>query len=132
MNGIQAWVALPEDQEEREPGFWHQGEGELPVIEEDGLWARLIAGSAFGLSAKVKTHSPMFYLHCEMAPGARHGLVDNSPARAAYVAARALEAEGQRSSDGPMQGFAPGQPADSRADGPATIKSGRAPWKGRG
>jgi redox-sensitive bicupin YhaK (pirin superfamily) len=121
MHGIQAWVALPEEEEEREPGFWHHGEHDLPVIEEDGLWARLIAGSAFGLSANVKTHSPMFYLHCEMAPGARIAMVDNYPERAAYVAAGSIEAEGQRFTEGQMLVFAPGHPAEIRADGHAKV-----------
>ena len=37
----------------------------------DGLWARLIAGKAFGAEAKVKTHSPMFYVHWRLGAGAR-------------------------------------------------------------
>src|SRR5580700_4875128 len=64
MNGIQAWVALPRDHEETDPAFFHHGIADLPSFEENGVWTRLIAGAAFGLEAKVKTLSPLFYVHC--------------------------------------------------------------------
>ena len=32
---------------------------------------RLIAGSAFGVTSGVRTHSPLFYAHLELAAGAR-------------------------------------------------------------
>ena len=35
------------------------------------MWARLIAGEAFGAKAKVKTHSPIFYVHWALQAGAR-------------------------------------------------------------
>ena len=63
MHGIQAWVALPAEQEETEPAFAHHGPKDLPTYEGGGLWARLVAGEAFGAKAQVKTHSPMFYVH---------------------------------------------------------------------
>ena len=37
MHGIQAWVALPRENEEDPPSFFHHGELELPVIEEAGV-----------------------------------------------------------------------------------------------
>src|SRR5687767_3383311 len=60
MHGIQAWVALPKEDEETDPAFAHHGMEDLPSYEADGLWARLIAGEAFGAKAQVKTFSPMF------------------------------------------------------------------------
>jgi redox-sensitive bicupin YhaK (pirin superfamily) len=50
VHGIQAWVALPEADEETAPGFAHHTPEELPTFGEAGLQARLIAGRAFGLS----------------------------------------------------------------------------------
>src|SRR5215203_6756246 len=63
MHGIQAWVALPERDEESEPAFFHHGAGDLPAFGESGAAARLIAGEAYGLKAKVETLSPLFYVH---------------------------------------------------------------------
>src|ERR1700754_2042219 len=51
MHGMQAWVALPVEDEETDPAFFHHGREDLPTYEYGGLWARLIAGSAFGASA---------------------------------------------------------------------------------
>src|SRR5688572_31270325 len=62
MNGIQAWVALPEADEESDPAFAHHAAADLPIFEEDGVWGRLIAGEALGLRADVTTHSPLFYM----------------------------------------------------------------------
>ena len=44
MHGIQAWVALPREDEETRPSFAHHGAADLPTYESEGLWARLIAG----------------------------------------------------------------------------------------
>ena len=48
MHGIQAWVALPVEHEEVEPSFAHYGADLLPTYESGGLWARLVAGEAWG------------------------------------------------------------------------------------
>src|SRR5262245_31368598 len=70
VHGIQAWVALPADDEERPPDFAHHGLAELPKIEGDGLQGRLIAGDAYDRSSPVKTLSPLFYAHLELGRGA--------------------------------------------------------------
>ena len=49
--GIQTWMALPERAEESDPAFVHHGSDELPIIDADGIRARLIAGDAFGTFA---------------------------------------------------------------------------------
>src|SRR5262244_2147541 len=48
MHGIQAWVALPERDEETDPSFTHYAAPALPRQEAKGLRGRLIAGDAFG------------------------------------------------------------------------------------
>ncbi|WP_434623107.1 pirin family protein [Azospirillum sp. B2RO_4] len=111
MHGIQAWVALPEADEETDPAFTHYGTGDLPVFEEGGVRGRLVAGDAFGAKAGVKTHSPLFYIHWDLAPGVRVSLPEDEWERAAYVVAGSVEAEGQRVEAGRMIVFAPGQPA---------------------
>ncbi len=55
--GIQTWVALPEAQEESDPGFAHHGADDLPLIEDGGLRARLIAGAGFGARSPLATAS---------------------------------------------------------------------------
>lgn len=121
MHGIQAWVALPEADEEADPAFSHYGTGELPTFEEGGVNGRLVAGEAFGRRAGVKTHSPMFYLHWELAPGASTALPDDHTDRAAYVVSGTVTANGMDFEAGRMLVFAPGQPAvlTAHPDSPA-------------
>jgi redox-sensitive bicupin YhaK (pirin superfamily) len=95
MHGIQAWVALPEHAEETEPTFAHHGPDDLPTYEAHGLWTRLLAGEAFGAKAKVKTSSPLFYVHWSLEAGAKAQLPAEYPERAAYIAAGSVEVEGQ-------------------------------------
>ncbi|MGD9945720.1 MAG: pirin family protein, partial [Burkholderiaceae bacterium] len=64
---LQSWVALPHDAEEADPAFDHHPVRTLPEAGEGGLWLRVIAGSSFGLSSPVKTFSPMFYVHLQLA-----------------------------------------------------------------
>ena len=62
---------MPKEQEETGPAFHHHAAAELPTYEGGGLWARLIAGEAFGTKAPVKTFSPLFYVHWRLDAGAK-------------------------------------------------------------
>jgi redox-sensitive bicupin YhaK (pirin superfamily) len=108
MHGIQAWVALPKEEEETDPAFFHHGAADLPTYENGGLWARLVAGKAFGAEAKVKTHSPMFYVHWNLKAGAKAGLQPEYTERAAYIATGSVEVEGRTYEAGHMLVFARG------------------------
>jgi redox-sensitive bicupin YhaK (pirin superfamily) len=110
LHGIQAWVALPDGLEEIEPAFAHHGPEDLPTYETGGLWARLIAGAEFGAEAAVKTHSPMFYVHWELKPGAQAQLPATYPERAAYVARGRVQVGDRNYGAGQMLVFSPGQP----------------------
>src|SRR5581483_5861374 len=120
MNGIQAWVALPTEHEETDPSFAHHAAAELPMFKQRGARARLIAGEAMGARSPVHTHSPLFYIHCELADGARVELPANYPERAAYVAAGAVEVNGERFTEGRMLVFQ-GRPVLFPAAGPAVL-----------
>jgi redox-sensitive bicupin YhaK (pirin superfamily) len=93
----------------------------LPYHEEGGLKARLIAGEAFGAKAKVKTHSPMFYVHWQLAIGTQAQLPAEYSERAAYIVAGAVEVEGRTHEQGHMLVFAPGNPVLFTAISNATI-----------
>ena len=121
MHGIQAWVALPREDEEIDPAFAHHPSGDLPSYEEKGLWARLVAGEAFGAHAAVKTLSPMFYVHWQLAAGARAQLPAEYSERAAYIVAGTVEVEGRTFSAGQMLVFSPGQPVLFTAPRAATV-----------
>jgi redox-sensitive bicupin YhaK (pirin superfamily) len=94
MHAIQSWVALPDGEEETAPAFAHHEGDDLPVHSDEGAWVRLLAGEAFGLRSAVKTHSPLFYAHVLMRPGARIALPREYAERAAYLVSGAAEADG--------------------------------------
>jgi len=106
---IQTWVALPEKDEEAAPAFTNYQPHELPIFTDSGVWMRLIAGDAFGLKNEVKTHSPLFYLHVVLQPGARFGLPRGYPERGAYVAKGSVEVAGRRYGAGQLLVFTSGQ-----------------------
>ena len=96
MHGMQAWIALPDEAEETDPAFFHHGEPDLPAYENGGLFARLVAGEAYGAAASVKTSSPLFYVHWEMEPGVRSAPPPGKGAggmseRAVFVARGSIE-----------------------------------------
>jgi len=121
MHGIQAWVALPEDSEEVEPSFTHHGLDDLPLIQLKGLKVRVLAGSAFGATARVKTHSPMFYAHLDLAEDASVPLPDEAEERAAFIVSGSVDVGGTTYHEGQMLIFARGVAAAITAASPATI-----------
>jgi len=122
MHGIQAWVALPQADEETPPAFaHHSGDADLPYYEGSGLKARLIAGEAFGAKAEVKTHSPMFYVHWALDAGATAALPAEYPERAAFVATGAVEVDGTRYDAGRMLVFSAGQTVPITALEPSIV-----------
>jgi redox-sensitive bicupin YhaK (pirin superfamily) len=111
VHGIQAWVALPKEDEETDPAFANHGPEDLPTLEEGKLWARLIAGEAFHAKARVKTHSPMFYVHWRLKSGGRAQLNPEYPERAAFIAAGEVELDGRTFREGQMLILEAGKPA---------------------
>ncbi len=89
LYGVQTWVALPQADEETAPDFTHVPRGDLPELNAEGKRVRMIAGSLWGLTAPVRTFSPMFYADVALAPGAV------LPVDAAYIERAAYVLEGQ-------------------------------------
>ena len=118
---LQAWVALPKEDEESDPSFAHHPTSALPTFEEAGSFSRLIAGSAFGVTAPVRTHSPLFYLHVELQAGARTPLPTGYPERAAYVVHGQVEVAGQTYKRGQLLVFAPDAAPVLTALEPSTV-----------
>ena len=93
--GIQSWVALPETHEEISPSFQHFDSATLPFVEDNGVKARIIAGSMFGKTSPVNTISPWLYAEWQMAPGANAPLDPDQDERAIYVAQGEVEIAGE-------------------------------------
>lgn len=102
LHGIQAWVALPTADEENAPSFSHHAGADLPHWQADGVEGHLIAGSAYGLTAAARTHSPLFYAHLDMAAGTVAEVPGGFSERALYIATGAVEVDGARFEAGRM------------------------------
>ena len=94
--GIQSWVALPQAREEIDPAFEHVPASDLPLIEGDGVVARLIAGALFGKTSPVATQSPMFYADVTLRAGATVTMSADYAQRAAYLLEGAVDCAGAR------------------------------------
>ena len=121
LHGIQSWVALPEGQEEVAPAFAHFGMDATPIFEERGVVGRLVIGDAFGARAPAPTHSPMFYIHWSLQPGAVAELPREMSERAAYVAEGEVEIDGAVYGAGAMIIFKPHESARVKAVRPSTV-----------
>ena len=94
--GIQTWVALPKAQEEIDGAFAHHGHEDLPVIEGEGVWTKVVLGQIFGSRSPVVTFGDPVYLDFRLQPNARVVLPMEIEERAVSVASGGLEIDGQR------------------------------------
>ncbi len=62
VEGLQVWVALPQDKAETEPEFFHVKKESLPHIQFEKIMTRLLVGEAYGEKSPVKTYSRLCYL----------------------------------------------------------------------
>lgn len=121
MHAIQSWVALPDAEEETAPHFAHHAASDLPLHEERGVWLRLLAGECFGVRSKVKTHSPLFYVHVALEAGSSIALPREYAERAAYLVSGAASADGQPVVAGQMIVFEQQAPAVVQASAPSVL-----------
>ncbi|MGE3144426.1 MAG: pirin family protein [Pseudorhodoplanes sp.] len=106
--GIQSWIALPAAKEEIAPSFQHYGTDVLPLVKENGLTARVIAGKAFGQTSPVETVSDWFYVEVLLDAGMSAPLDPDYEERAIYVAEGEVEIAGDRFAAPAMLIFRPG------------------------
>ncbi|MBY6161199.1 pirin family protein [Mameliella alba] len=113
--GIQTWVALPKDQEDKPAEFIHAGKDALPELEGEGKRLRLILGNGWGERAPVKTPSEMFYADAVLEAGAAIPMPDEHEDRGVYIVEGAVEVAGTRYEAGQMMVFRPGDRVSLKA-----------------
>jgi redox-sensitive bicupin YhaK (pirin superfamily) len=115
MFGIQSWIALPQAHEETAPSFQHFDAARLPVIEDGGVHARVIAGSAFGKTSPVGMLSPWLYAEVVLAAGASAPLDPDQEERAIYVVEGEVDIAGETFEAPRLLIFRPGDRITVRA-----------------
>ena len=108
MLGLQSWIALPAGSEEIAPSFQHYGADSLPIVQDTGFTARIIAGSAFGAASPVSMVSPWFYAEVSALAGTSVPLDPDHEERAIYVVDGEIEIAGDRHEGPKLLIFRPG------------------------
>jgi redox-sensitive bicupin YhaK (pirin superfamily) len=108
MLGLQSWIALPADKEEIAPSFQHFDSAVLPVVEQKGLRARIIAGEAFGAKASVAMVSDWFYVEVAAEAGISVPLDSTYEERAIYLVEGEVDIAGDKFAAPQMLIFRPG------------------------
>ncbi|WAS94145.1 pirin family protein [Nannocystis punicea] len=94
LHGLQLWVALPRSAEESEPAFSHHPTETIPELSSRGVRVRVLAGSAYGVTAPTPIASPLVYVEAHLKAGARFELPPASE-RAVYVIEGELRSGGK-------------------------------------
>jgi len=121
LYGMQTWLALPDGKEEVEPAFEHVDGAALPLVEGEGVSARVLMGTLWGKSAGVTEHSETIYADIMLAAGASVPVDAGTDERAVMVV------EGQASLDGDrLEAFilyilAPGQAMTLKGESPSRV-----------
>lgn len=108
LAGIQAWVALPQAQEECAPSFQHYRADLFPRIDDTGIALALITGTAFGARSPVVTASETLYAELQLQQGTRFEIPVLTEEQALYVANGSIEIAGVAYTEGTMLILKPG------------------------
>jgi redox-sensitive bicupin YhaK (pirin superfamily) len=121
MFGIQSWIALPQAHEETDPSFQHFDAASLPKIEDAGVRARVIAGSAFGKKSPVGMLSEWLYAEVQLDAGASAPLDPDQEERAIYAVDGEIDVAGETFEGPRLLVFRPGDRITVRATRPARL-----------
>lgn len=121
MLGLQSWIALPAGREEIAPSFQHFSAETLPIVQDSGFKARIIAGSSFGATSPVDRVSEWFYVEVALDAGATVPLDADHEERAIYVVDGEIEIAGERFEGPRLLIFRPGDRITVRAGRPSRM-----------
>lgn len=66
LHGFQIWVNLPAKDKMMQPRYQEVPAANSPVIEKDGVWARVIAGECLGVTSSIDTVIPITFVHVKL------------------------------------------------------------------
>jgi len=121
LSGVQIWLGLPQAQEESAPGFVHAGAEALPLVEAEGVAARVILGSAFGVASPVPFPAAALYVDARLQPGALLPIDAAHEDRALYILEGGVEVDGTDFPAGQMLVIRSGLATRARAVGLARV-----------
>jgi len=126
LHALQLWVALPAEDEESDPAFFHYDEAELPETTDSERSIRVMVGAAFGLTSPVKTWSQTLYAEVRLKAGTKITLPEDVEEKAVYLIEGALQNRGKTLSRHAMVIFdnSPGIEIEAVADSRLIVIGG--------
>jgi redox-sensitive bicupin YhaK (pirin superfamily) len=121
ISGMQTWLALPDGKEEIDPAFENIGAAALPLIEDNGVSARVIMGSLWGASAPTTQHAATIYADILMDAGATIPIEAEADERAVIVAIGSASLDGQMLETHNLYVLKPGEAMTLRAESDARV-----------
>jgi redox-sensitive bicupin YhaK (pirin superfamily) len=116
-HGLQLWLALPEADEDAAPSFSHTPETAIPRWAWGGVSARVLIGSAWGVTSPVPARSPTLYIDMHLARGAQLALPAQwAEERALYTVEGACTIDGHAIAPQTMAVLPAGQDVQLSAD----------------
>ncbi len=119
--GLQCWVALPKALEETAPRFAHHGTSNQPVIEDNGISARVAAGSFSGARARLETATDTVFVDVALDAGATLPLDADHEERAVYLLSGAVSIGGENFDSGRLLVIKPGLATGVHAREPSRL-----------
>ena len=128
LYGMQTWLALPDGKEEIDPGFDHVPPSMLPIVEDNGVRARVLMGDLWGVVAATPQHSPTIYADIELAGGGTIPIESDADERAVMLVGGEAELDGQALQPFALYVLRPGHVAclSSAGGGRAMLMGGQA------
>lgn len=71
LHGFQLWVNLPKKDKMIKPYYQDIPANKIPIIKNDGVKVKVIAGESMGEKAVIQTRTPIMYLHFTLQPNAQ-------------------------------------------------------------
>ena len=121
LYGMQTWLALPDGKEELDPAFEHMDGSSLPLVEGEGVSARVLMGSLWGETAEVTQHSETIYADIILDAGASVPIDAEADERAVLVTEGDAAINGDRLEPFTLYVLAPGEAMTLQASSPARI-----------
>ena len=106
--GMQTWLALPDGKEEIDPAFEHVPQAGLPLVEGEGVSARVLMGTLWGATASTICHSPTIYADIMLNEGASLAIEAEADERAIMLCEGEAALDGQRLEPFALYVLAPG------------------------
>jgi len=116
LSGIQTWLAMPEAKEEMDPAFEHVARDALPVIDANGVKARVVMGSLWGETAPTTCHAETIYADMLLEAGGSIPIDAGADERALYVALGEASLDGMRLEPQVLYVLKPGISATLRSE----------------